>query len=346
MHGTRFFQIMGILTVLAAIIIAAIILLPNDQKKTVVVYTSVDQVYSEPVFRDFENTTGIKVLAVYDVEATKTTGLVNRLIAEKHYPQADVFWSGEFGQTILLKNEGILEQYYSPSVLTIPAQFHDPDGYWSGFGGRARVLIVNTNRLTREAYPDSVFDMVSPVYPGNSVGIAYPMFGTTATHATALYSVLGQDKARSFFSDLNTRGVRVVDGNSVVRDLVAQGQLAFGLTDTDDACGSVKKGDPVVIIIPDQKDGEIGALIIPNTVALISRSPHPDEAKVFIDYVLDQRTEESLLTSGWIQIPSREMNISQSCLNMTGIKPMNVNYQDVYTEIQTTKAEVTDIFIR
>jgi len=58
----------------------------------VVVYTSVDQVYSEPVIRAFEKRTGILVLPVYDVEASKTTGLVNRLIAERGRPQADVFW--------------------------------------------------------------------------------------------------------------------------------------------------------------------------------------------------------------------------------------------------------------
>ena len=88
----------------------------GGEEKTVVVYTSVDQVYSEPVFRDFEKETGIHVLPVYDVEATKTTGLVNRLIAEKARPQADVFWSGEFSQTIVLKNESVLAPYQSPSA--------------------------------------------------------------------------------------------------------------------------------------------------------------------------------------------------------------------------------------
>ncbi len=213
MHGTRFFQIMGILTVLAAIIVAAMLLLPDDQKKTVVVYTSVDQVYSEPLFRDFENTTGIKVLAVYDVEATKTTGLVNRLIAEKNRPQADVFWSGEFGQTLLLKNESILAAYSSPSATDLPPQFTDPEGYWTGFGGRARVFIVNTDKLTPDQYPQSVNDMLDSRYPGNSIGIAYPMFGTSATHAAALYSYRGREDARDFFSRVSQRQVRVVDGN-------------------------------------------------------------------------------------------------------------------------------------
>lgn len=127
MAKNRSLQLLAVIVVLAAILIAALVLFQNDQKtgpkKTVVVYTSVDQVYSEPVFRDFENRTGITVLAVYDVEATKTTGLVNRLIAERNRPQADVFWSGEFGQTLLLKNESILVAYSSPSAAAPGKKF-------------------------------------------------------------------------------------------------------------------------------------------------------------------------------------------------------------------------------
>lgn len=346
MNRKSYLQILAVIVILAAILTAALVMIPKDQKKTVVVYTSVDQVYSEPVFRDFENRTGIKVLAVYDVEATKTTGLVNRLIAEKNRPQADVFWSGEFGQTLLLKNESILAAYSSPSAADIPRQFKDPGDYWTGFGGRARVFIVNKDKLTTDQYPHSIIDMLDSRYPGNTVGIAYPMFGTTATHAAALYSYFGREKARSFFSNMSQRQVRVVDGNSVVRDLVADGQLAFGLTDTDDACGAVEKGKHVVIIVPDQQPGEMGALVIPNTVAMIAGAPHPTEAKTFIDYVLDKKTENALVSSGWIQIPSRDVPTKTACMNITGIKAMDISYQDVFTGIPATQKDLIEIFIR
>ncbi len=346
MNKTRTIQILAVIAVLALILIAALVMLPKDQKKTVVVYTSVDQVYSETVFRDFENRTGITVLAVYDVEATKTTGLVNRLIAERNRPQADVFWSGEFGQTLLLKNESILAAYSSPSAADLPRQFRDARDYWTGFGGRARVFIVNTDKLTKDQYPHSINDMLDPHYPGSTIGIAYPMFGTTATHAAALYSYLGKEKALNYFSNISQRQVRVVDGNSVVRDLVADGQLAFGLTDTDDARGAVETGKHVVIIVPDQKPGEMGTLVIPNTVAMIAGAPHPAEAKTFIDYVLDRKTEDSLVSSGWIQIPSRDVPTKTSCMNITGIKAMDISYQDVYNGIPATQKDLIEIFIR
>jgi len=317
----------------------------SEEEKTVVVYTSVDQVYSEPVFRNFERETGVKVLPVYDVEATKTTGLVNRLIAEKARPQADVFWSGEFSQTIVLKNENILVQYQSPSAADIPVQFKDAEGYWTGFGGRARIFMVNTDLLKPSQYPHSMYDMLDEKYPAKTVSIAYPMFGTTATQAAALYSYLGKDKAREFFTSLNNRGVRVVDGNSVVRDLVEDGQISYGLTDTDDACGAVEGGKNVTIIIPDQGEGDMGTLVIPNTVAMIAGAPHSEEAKVFMDYLLDKKQESAMVTSGWIQIPVRDIPAS-ACINSTGIKTIPVSYQDTYYSLKPAQSDLTEIFIR
>jgi len=336
-----------ILVAFVLIILAAAVLLvqPKEGKKTVVVYTSVDQFFSEPVFRAFENETGIHVMPVYDVEATKTTGLVNRLIAEKARPQADVFWSGEFSQTLVLKNKSILAQYQSPSAGDIPARFKDSEGYWTGFGGRARIFIVNKDLLTPSQYPHSVYDMLDDKYPGKTIGIAYPMFGTAATQAAAMYSYLGKERARAFHSSLNNRSVRVVDGNSVVRDLVAEGQLAFGLTDTDDACGAIENGKNVTIIIPDQGEGEMGTLVIPNTVAMIAGGPHPAEAKVFMDYLLDKKRESVMVSSGWIQIPVRDIPASP-CINGTGIKTIPVTYQDTYDALQPAQEDLITIFIR
>ena len=63
--------------------------------QTVTIYVSEDQVFSEPILKDFEKETGIKVRAVFDTEEAKSTGAMNRLIAEKDNPQADVYWANE-----------------------------------------------------------------------------------------------------------------------------------------------------------------------------------------------------------------------------------------------------------
>ena len=179
------------------IIAAGVYLNTTNDQSEVVIYTSVDQVYSKPVLEKFEDETGIKVKAVYDVEAAKTTGLVNRLIAEKGNSLADVWWNGEIAQTIILKEEGVLTTYSSTEADGIPSAYIDDEGYWTGFGGRARVLLVNTELVAPEEYPASIFDLVGYIENGYSVGLAYPVFGTTATHVAALYAEMEADAARA-----------------------------------------------------------------------------------------------------------------------------------------------------
>ena len=298
----------------------------NTANKQVVIYTSVDQVYSEPILKDFEKKTGIKVLTVYDVEATKTVGLVNRIIAEKDNPRADVFWSGEFLQTMLLKGKNVLEKYTSPKASGLPKEFIDKDGYWIGFGGRARVLLVNKNLLSRDKYPKSIFDLLDSRYPGNSIGMAYPIFGTAATHAAALYASLGEKKAKSFFQKLKDKNVQVFDGNSVVRDMVASGKLTMGITDTDDSLQAVNSGKPVEIVFLDQDKDGLGTFVIPNTIAKIAGGPNSTAANKLIDYLVSKEIEEKLMKAGWIDIPSRSLSIPNLIAESKDLNIMKVEY--------------------
>ena len=122
----------------------------------VVAYTSVDQVYSEPVFRRFEEKTGIRVRSVFDTEETKSTGVLNRLIAEGANPRADLFWSGDPVRPFLLIGRGFVTPYAPSNAVGIPTTFKDAQGQWSGTAARARVLLVNRERLLQqwaEFYP-------------------------------------------------------------------------------------------------------------------------------------------------------------------------------------------------
>ena len=154
----------------------------------------------------------------------------------------------------------------------------------------------------RRTSPSAFTIFLIPRWPAERVGIAYPLFGTTATHAAALYALWGEEKGRAFFKRLQQRGLLVVDGNSVVRDMVADGRLMWGLTDTDDAIGAVKKGQPVKIILPDQGQDDMGTLVIPYTVALVAGGPHPQKGKKLIDFLIGKEAETMLANSGFCQI--------------------------------------------
>ena len=269
-------------------------------RRTVTVYVSTDRVFSEPVLREYERRSGVTVNAVYDTEETKSTGLANRLLAEKARPQADVFWSNEPVRTLVLKSRGALASYKSPGANGIPASLMDPDGYWTGFSARLRVIAYNTALVKPEEAPASVFDLADPRWRGQ-VAMADPRFGSTSFHVAALYALAGDQKMDEFFRRLKANAVRVVDGNSVVRDLVARGEVKVGLTDTDDVNVAMKDGQPVDLVLPDRNG--LGVPVMPNMVSLIANAPHADEGRRLIDYLLSPDVERQLAQSEAVQIP-------------------------------------------
>jgi iron(III) transport system substrate-binding protein len=273
---------------------------PAGGGRAVTIYVSTDRVFSEPVLREYERRSRVKVNPVYDTEETKSTGLANRLLAEKARPQADVFWSNEPVRTLVLKSREVLAPYKSPSADGIPAPLRDPDGYWTGFSARMRVIAYNTKLVKADEAPASVFDLADPKWRGQ-VAIADPRFGSTSFHVAALYAIAGDQKVDEFFRRLKENGVRVVDGNSVVRDLVVRGEVKVGLTDTDDVNVAMEDGQPIGMVLPD-KDG-LGVPVMPNMVSLIAGAPHPDEGRWLIDYLLSADVEGQLAQSEAVQIP-------------------------------------------
>jgi iron(III) transport system substrate-binding protein len=315
----------------------------KSDEPSVVVYVSVDQVYAEPILKAFEKESGIRVRAVYDVESSKTTGLTTRLVAEKDHPRADVFWNSEFAQTIRMKEQGVLASLKPASASELPDAFRDPAGFWFGMGGRARVFIVNRNLLKREDYPRRLEDFLNPKYPADRIGMAMPLFGTTATHAAALYKVMGAAAAKSFFASLKARDIGIVDGNSVVRDMVADGHWMFGLTDSDDALGALERGAPVDVVAPDQEG--MGTLFIPGTVAFIRGAPHPREAAALIDYLLRAETENKLISAGLFQWSLRgDRKAVPKFPN--GLRMIPVTLEDVYKQFPQTMVQMREIFSR
>ncbi len=323
-----------------------------DSRPRVVVYTSLDEVFSRPVLETFETQTGIRVDEVFDVEADKTTGLYHRLVREHESgrPRADVFWNSEVARTIQLERQGVLAAYESPSAGDIPADFRRAT--WTGFAARARIVIYNRDRVAESEAPKSIWDLTHERFRGQAA-IALPLFGTTATHAGALYSVLGREAAEEYFRRLVGNEVKVLAGNSTVRDRVASGELRVGLTDTDDAYVALEKGLPVGIVFPDQEVGSpgldrpLGTFVIPNTVALIAGGPHDEEGRRLIDFLLSRETEATLARAESAQIPLRAGVEGPEIPGMPErLIWTKVSYDDVAMGVEAMREFLEKLFVR
>ncbi len=224
------------------------------------------------------------------------------MIAEKDRPRCDLFWNNEILNTIRLQKQGLLAATKSPHGEEFPAEMRDPAGHWYGFAARLRVIIVNTQLLNEADYPQSISELTDPKWRGRA-GVAKPLFGTTATHLAVLFNDWGADRATEFLQAVIANKTQILSGNKQVATAVASGQLAWGLTDTDDALGQIEAGMPVAIVYPDQQENGLGVLAIPNTLAILKGCPHPEQARELREYLLTPRIENALANGPSGQLP-------------------------------------------
>jgi iron(III) transport system substrate-binding protein len=325
---------------LLAVVVAGEVGCRSGGESEVAVYTALDEEFSAPIFREFTRETGITVLPVYDAESTKTVGLTSRIIAEAQSPNCDLFWNNEILNTLRLERHGLLRPYKSPAAANYPADAQSASGKWYGFAARARVLVVNTNRVGAPRRPKSIRDLADPQWH-DQCAIAKPLFGTTATHAACLFAAWGDEDAKDFFIDVK-RNAKIMAGNKQVAQAVAAGTLAFGLTDTDDAIVEIEAGLPVTIVYPDQGEEQIGTLFIPNTLALMADSPNPEAAEKLLDYLLSSDAERRLADGPSAQIPLRKgVAASERVKTPEEVRAMKVDWESA-----AEKWDVTAEFLK
>jgi len=304
---------------------------------SVVVYVSEDQVFSQPVLERFEKESGIRVRAVYDTEEAKSTGVMNRLLAEKDNPQADVYWANEPIRAEVLRQRGVAEAYHSPSAEGIPAVFRDPDGFWTGFSARIRVLILNSSA---EGDARSVFDLASPEYRGRAI-LANPLFGTTTSHIAAIFVALGEERGRAFLDDLKKNDISLSTSNGESADEVAAGRADLSLVDSDDAVNRLRRGDALRMVVPDQDSGQPGCFVVPNAVVLVHGARHPQAARRLMDFLLSKEAEVMLAAADCAQIPLHPGLAAPADLPaLKDIRVMEVSYADVAREMLKIQPEL------
>lgn len=269
------------------------------------VYVALDEEFSRPLLDRFATELGVAVDQRHDTEGSKTVGFVSAIREEAKSPRCTVFWNNELAHTVRLAQLGLLEPYDSPAARDLPEVWRDKEHRWAGFAARARILIVNTKVLPDpKDWPTSFRDLVDPKWKGRCA-IAAPLTGTTMTHFTALWHVLGDLAFTQFLDGLFANDVKLLGSNGATANAVKSGELAWAFTDTDDYHVAKKNGHPVACVFPDQQEGGIGTMLIPNSVGLVKGGPDLASGKRLVDKILSRDAEALLAAADGAQIPLR-----------------------------------------
>ena len=331
--------------VLACVLAPSIGCVPRSEKD-VVVYSALDEDFAFPILEAFERKVDydINVVGKYDIESTKTVGLVSQIMAEQKSPRCDLFWNNEILHTVRLQKLGLLQPHDWPVPKNWPVDLVASDSSWCGFAARARVLLVNTDKLADKAdYPNSVSELSSDKWK-DDCAMARPLFGTTATHWAVLREQLGHDAAIDELKTVADNAV-ILSGNKQVAQAVSSGRVAWGLTDTDDAMIEKDLGYPVAIVFPDQQPDQPGTLRIPNTLAILKNSPHPVAAGRLADYLMTPETEDRLAMGRSHQMPiSQESKFPPAVLPKESVRWMRANFEAAAEGWDSWNAEIAEIY--
>lgn len=274
--------------------------------REVVVYCAQDQVYAEPLFRQFEKESGIRVQALYDSEAVKTVGLANRLLAEKSHPQADLFWGNEEFRARQLERENVFAS----------TRF---------FGHRTRRVVVQA-ALSNQPPIQSLLELTNANWRGR-VAMAYPMFGTTATYLHALRQAWGDGRWEEWCRGMLANGVLLLDGNSQVVKAVGSGRAAVGLTDSDDILAGQREQMPVATW-----PWTVDTLVIPNALGIVRGGRDPEAAAQLAAFL--ERHATDLVSAGALE---------GAGLTNGGIQP---RWDALLDRLPETNRKLEEIFLR
>ncbi|RYG54128.1 hypothetical protein EON80_32045, partial [bacterium] len=249
----------------------------------VIVYCSVDDVYAGPVLASLAKRTGLDIEPLYDVESAKAAGLANKIRAEHNNPRADIFWASTVLQSQMLANEKQLAPYHSPSAQDVPDGFKDPQGYWTAIGIRARILVA-----TKPSQQKSL--AFTPKNLAGKFAISNPHFGTCTDWVSAYGSRWGKARTLAFFEEMKKAGVRILPGNADVALGVAEGNLEYGIVDTDDFLAQKRENKSIYLVKTTQDN-----VLVPGSASLVAGAPHRENARKLLDALLSAQSEQELI---------------------------------------------------
>lgn len=190
----------------------------------------------------------------------------------------DVFSSTDLGHDEALKAQGRFAKYTPANLAGVSADYLglDKDGYYHATVAELCVLLYNTQRVKPEDSPRAWTDLLDPRWKGQ-VTIGHPGFsGTVGTWVVVLRDKYGWE----FFEKLEKNKPQI--GRSVNDSVTtlnsAERLVAMGPTGL--AKVSAARGNPIGINYPTD-----GSVIVVSPSAIMANAPHPNAARLFMEYL-------------------------------------------------------------
>lgn len=263
---------------------------PVQTKPLVVYLNDFDDVIADM----FKEATG------YDVEVVSGNGAetMSRIAAEKGNPQWDVVWIDSMYDVYNLAGDGELMTDFEPenaanltdfSKTLVPENkcMYPTDIHAAG------VLVYRNDVWSEADAPKTFADLTDEKYK-DQVGMADPGVAAPAYPLAAYFmDSLGLEAGEEYFTTLFDNGLKVFPKNPQVVQALAGGDISIAMLQETNAYDMVASGEPITIIWP--KDGAPGSTRV---AAISAQTQQPEIAKMFVNFLLDAKTQQALVDTG------------------------------------------------
>lgn len=290
----------------------------------VVFYTAIDLKVAEAIAKRFEAQYGIKV----QVERTGSERVFQRVQQERASKiyAVDVLDGSDQALFITWKREGILEPYVPEDAVKWPAEVRDPDGTYVASRYTLMPIGYNTNLVKPEDAPKSFADLLDPkwsgkivkAHPGYSGGIVTSTFQISRALGWGYFEKLGKQKVMQIQSSTEPPKKLSLGERAVAAD----GLEYMHLTLQDN-------GAPIAIVYPTE-----GTPIIPGCTGIAKNAPHPNAAKLFMNFIASRDTQQFLVDTAALRSYHPDVKLKAGRVPLSQIKTMapDADAQELATE--------------
>lgn len=264
---------------------------PSASNETIVVYSGRNENFIKPYFDEFEALTGIKVEARYGDSAE----LAAQILEEGTNSPADVFLSQDAGAIGAIAAAGLLQELNSESYQAVPSQFSDPNGFWAGITGRARVVAYDPELIEAEDVPTSIDNLLQPQWR-SLIGIA-PANASFQSFVTAMRQIRGDEATLQWLKGLAANEPIIFEKNSQMIEAIDAKVIGLSLTnhyyayEVAESLGktlNVKNGFFAA--------GDVGNLLNVSALGILNTSKKSDAAYELLAYLLSNQAQQKFVS--------------------------------------------------
>ncbi len=248
---------------------------------SLVVYSGRSESLVGPIIEQFREVTGIDVSTKYG----GTGAIAATILEEGSNSPADVFFAQDPGGLGAVAQAGMFSSLPSDVTGLVPDWAQSPAGLWIGISGRARTLVYNTDSLSEDDLPASIFDLTDPKWKGR-LGWA-PTNGSFQAMVTAMRVLWGEEKTTEWLQGIKANEPGIYPKNTPQVAAAAAGEIDIGLVnhyylhrflqEEGDAFGA-RNYHPTA--------GGPGSLVLVAGAGILKTSQNHENAEKFLKFML------------------------------------------------------------